>query len=76
MEAQSHASVPPAPAWMSTKQFSGSASLLNIRRNSSCLQQLGAQGLHVVKNGLQARFVALFFGHVEELGVVSQVRRQ
>ncbi|MCY1373991.1 hypothetical protein D9M69_612990 [compost metagenome] len=37
MLAQSQASVPPAPAWMSTKAFSGSAGLLNIRRNSSCL---------------------------------------
>ena len=36
MLAQSQASVPPAPAWMSTKQFSGSAGLLNMRRNSSC----------------------------------------
>lgn len=35
MLAQSQASVPPAPAWMSTKQFSGSAGLLNMRRNSS-----------------------------------------
>jgi hypothetical protein len=30
------ASVPPAPAWMSTKQLPGSAGLLNMRRNSSC----------------------------------------
>jgi hypothetical protein len=36
MLAQSQASVPPAPAWMSMKQFSGSAGLLNMRRNSSC----------------------------------------
>ncbi|CFN77576.1 Uncharacterised protein [Bordetella pertussis] len=35
IEAQSCASVPPAPAWMSTKQFSGSAGLANMRRNSS-----------------------------------------
>jgi hypothetical protein len=35
MLAQSQASVPPAPAWMSRKQFSGSAGLLNMRRNSS-----------------------------------------
>jgi hypothetical protein len=34
MLAQSQASVPPAPAWMSRKQGSGSAGLLNIRRNS------------------------------------------
>ena len=34
--AQSQASVPPAPAWMSMKQLSGSAGLLNMRRNSSC----------------------------------------
>jgi hypothetical protein len=33
--AQSHASVPPAPAWMSRKQLLGSAGLLNMRRNSS-----------------------------------------
>ncbi|CKR72369.1 Uncharacterised protein [Mycobacterium tuberculosis] len=37
MLAQSQASVPPAPAWMSMKALSGSAGLLNIRRNSSCL---------------------------------------
>ena len=36
MLAQSQASVPPAPAWMSMKQFSGSAGLANMRRNSSC----------------------------------------
>ena len=36
MLAQSQASVPPAPAWMSMKQFSGSSGLLNMRRNSSC----------------------------------------
>jgi hypothetical protein len=35
MLAQSQASVPPAPAWMSMKQLSGSASWLNMRRNSS-----------------------------------------
>jgi hypothetical protein len=34
MLAQSQASVPPAPAWMSRKALSGSAGLLNIRRNS------------------------------------------
>ena len=33
--AQSCASVPPAPAWMSMKQLRGSIGLLNIRRNSS-----------------------------------------
>ena len=36
MDAQSQASVPPAPAWMSMKQLLGSAGLLNMRRNSSC----------------------------------------
>ena len=36
MLAQSQASVPPAPAWMSMKQLPGSAGLLNMRRNSSC----------------------------------------
>jgi hypothetical protein len=35
MLAQSQASVPPAPAWMSMKQLLGSAGLLNMRRNSS-----------------------------------------
>ena len=35
MLAQSQASVPPAPAWMSMKQLPGSAGLLNMRRNSS-----------------------------------------
>ena len=35
MLAQSQASVPPAPAWMSRNALSGSAGLLNIRRNSS-----------------------------------------
>jgi len=34
IEAQSQASVPPAPAWMSRKQLLGSAGLLNMRRNS------------------------------------------
>jgi hypothetical protein len=34
MLAQSQASVPPAPAWMSMKQLLGSAGLLNMRRNS------------------------------------------
>ena len=33
--AQSHASVPPAPAWMSMKQLLGSGGLSNMRRNSS-----------------------------------------
>src|SRR5512135_145673 len=33
--AQSCASVPPAPAWMSTKQLFGSSALENMRRNSS-----------------------------------------
>ena len=43
IEAQSCASVPPAPAWISMKQLFGSSGLLNIRRNSSsatCLRQL------------------------------------
>ena len=35
MLAQSQASVPPAPAWISRKALRGSAGLLNIRRNSS-----------------------------------------
>ena len=35
MLAQSQASVPPAPAWMSKKALLGSAGLLNMRRNSS-----------------------------------------
>ena len=35
MAAQSHASVPPAPAWMSMKQLLGSSGLSNMRRNSS-----------------------------------------
>jgi len=34
MEAQSWASVPPAPAWISRKQGFGSWGLLNMRRNS------------------------------------------
>src|SRR5438045_3878611 len=34
MEAQSCASVPPAPAWMSMKQLFGSSGLENMRRNS------------------------------------------
>src|SRR5213592_2831450 len=37
MLAQSQASVPPAPAWMSRKQLLGSAGLLNMRRNSRSL---------------------------------------
>ena len=35
IDAQSQASVPPAPAWMSMKQLLGSAGWLNMRRNSS-----------------------------------------
>ena len=34
IEAQSCASVPPAPAWMSMKQLFGSSGLENMRRNS------------------------------------------
>jgi hypothetical protein len=33
--AQSQASVPPAPAWMSMKQLPASSGLENMRRNSS-----------------------------------------
>jgi hypothetical protein len=43
MLAQSQASVPPAPAWMSMKALSGSAGLLNIRRNSSCLMSCSSE---------------------------------
>src|SRR6185369_10229096 len=34
IDAQSCASVPPLPAWMSMKQLAGSSGLLNMRRNS------------------------------------------
>jgi hypothetical protein len=54
MLAQSQASVPPAPAWMSTKQLSGSAGLLNIRRNSSCLT-VGFERGGIIGNGLHDR---------------------
>ena len=48
MLAQSQASVPPAPAWMSRKQLRGSAGLLNMRRNSRSSTdrlELGGVGL-------------------------------
>ena len=38
--AQSCASVPPEPAWMSTKQLLGSSGLENMRRNSSAATSL------------------------------------
>ena len=44
--AQSCASVPPAPAWMSMKQLFGSSGLENMRRNSSA-RDLLLQFLHV-----------------------------
>jgi hypothetical protein len=40
--AQSHASVPPAPAWMSMKQLLGSSGLSNMRRNSSSAIELSS----------------------------------
>jgi hypothetical protein len=72
MLAQSQASVPPAPAWMSMKQFSGSAGLLNMRRNSSSstvVAQLGAPR----PRWPQAVVVAFGLAHVVQLGVVGQV---
>jgi hypothetical protein len=72
MLAQSQASVPPAPAWMSMKQFSGSAGLLNMRRNSSC-STVVAQRVRLGLDRAQAVLVAFGLGHVEQLGVVDRL---
>src|SRR2546425_9024105 len=44
--AQSCASVPPEPAWMSTKQLLGSSGLENMRRNSSAATSLSRSEEH------------------------------
>jgi hypothetical protein len=71
MLAQSQASVPPAPAWMSMKQLLGSAGLANMRREF----EVGDELLHRVKVGLdrlQRGFVVLFARHLEKLAGVDQ----
>jgi hypothetical protein len=73
--AQSQASVPPAPAWMSTKQFSGSAGLLNMRRNSSC-STVSRTGLASASMAPGRRSSPVGLGHLEQLGVVGQVALQ
>jgi hypothetical protein len=71
MLAQSQASVPPAPAWMSMKQLLGSAGLLNMRRNSS--SSTVATSLAVSPPDLDRVVVLVGLGHVVQLGVVGQV---
>jgi hypothetical protein len=75
MLAQSQASVPPAPAWMSRKQLQGVGRVVEHAAEFQALdvlRQLGGLGL----DGLQAGFVAFVLAHFEELGVVGQLARQ
>jgi hypothetical protein len=69
--AQSCASVPPAPAWMSRKQLSGSAGLLNMRRNSSAGDFL-LDAVDVGEDRLQRLVVAFLARHGEQLAGVAQ----
>ena len=73
--AQSQASVPPAPAWMSRKQLLGSAGLLNMRRNSSCAT-VSRSAIGKLLDVRQRVEVAIGLRHVVQLGVVGELARQ
>ena len=72
MLAQSQASVPPAPAWMSTKQFSGSARVVEHASELEPLD-LGRHFGGLAFDGDEAGGVAVFARHLEQLGVVGEL---
>jgi hypothetical protein len=64
ISAQSWASVPPAPAWMSTKAFDESILPENMRWNSSFLDIVGI-ALDVVDHRNRRAFVVFHLGELE-----------
>ena len=73
--AQSCASVPPAPAWMSRNALCESILPGNMRWNSS-RSHLGGEARRIgfdLAGGLE---IALFRGHLQELARVAQAARQ
>jgi phage terminase small subunit len=74
MLAQSQASVPPAPAWMSRKAVQRVGRVVEHAAELQLLDpgQLGGFGL----DGQQAGLVAFFLAHLVQLGVVGQLARQ
>jgi hypothetical protein len=70
--AQSCASVPPAPAWISRKQGLGSSGLLNMRRNSSRRRPLPA-GATSASTAEQGVLVVVFLARHREQFAASLI---
>ena len=70
--AQSCASVPPEPDWMSTKQLFGSSALENMRRNSMLAMSFSA-ARQVSGHADQRGIVGLGARHLEQFARIAQL---
>jgi hypothetical protein len=75
MLAQSQASVPPAPAWMSRKQLQRVGRVVEHPAEFHFFDFGGELGGFAL-DGQQAGFVAFLLAHLEEFGVVGEFARQ
>ena len=76
MPAQSQASVPPAPAWMSMKQLQRVGRVAEHAAELELLDRLLRSSCGLGLDGAQAGDVAFGLAHLVQLGVVGEVAGQ